>query len=176
MAVIFHTRSLFCLFNPVALIFCVPIFLLILLNILVQINAPETLCQCWYIVCSVLDGLALMSALCACCFARLHPSANCLGPIVSDSGGIFFNVPGRLVGWAFRLESKSGLTQRYLSCYGSHFLSCQYFPASVAPLSPCEALSARWGAATPGHRLHMGAFRSAPHLAFLLPPVLLITP
>ena len=57
------------------------------------------------------------------------------------------------------------------------FLSCQYCPALVAPLSPCEALSARWGAATPGHRLHMGAFRSAPHLAsyfltFALPCIL----
>ena len=85
--------------------------------------------------------------------------------ILAGSGGMFLQHQFPLIScsWsrAFRFQ----------------FLSCQYCPALVAPLSPCEALSARWGAATPGHRLHMGAFRSAPHLAsyfltFALPCIL----
>ena len=101
--------------------------------------------------CGMLDGLALISALCACCFARLHPSACYLG---FNSG----SVPKVC---SQNAASNSTHILQLIACVRF----CQYCPALVAPLSPCEALSARWGAATPGHCLHMGALRSAPHLA-----------
>ena len=101
--------------------------------------------------CGMLDGLALISALCACCFARLHPSACYLG---FKSGSVPKVCPQNAA-------SNSIHILQLIACVRF----CQYCPALVAPLSPCEALSARWGAATPGHCLHMGALRSAPHLA-----------